>query len=94
MSLVSRKGVCPVCAESVTVRRDGRIRSHGYNKGNGETVSCPGTDQEPRQSSDGEFSALCLADGCSEPTAAIVFYDDQWQSYCRLDTLKVLGGPL
>lgn len=86
-----RRGICPVCFTTVTVRQDGLIRAHGYLKEAGETVSCAGTNKEPRETSEGAFSALCLADDCSEPTSAIVWTQDQWLSLCKQDAVKALS---
>lgn len=89
--MANRKGVCPVCHLTVMVRKDGLIRAHGYLKETEETVACPGTNQEPRISSEGAFSALCLSDDCSKPTAAIVWTGERWDSLCNTHTLAIVN---
>lgn len=86
------KGICSVCGENTSLRKDGFVRAHGYLKQAGQTVPCAGTDQEPRTTSDGAFSALCEKDGCESSTAAIVWFEGTWRSLCGTHGKRALKG--
>lgn len=94
--MASRKGICSVCDENVTVRADGLVRAHGYLRNGEDTpkVWCAGSNQPPRQAADGSFSALCEHEGCTKPTHSIVWLKTRWISLCTRHGMNALRRQL
>lgn len=86
-----RRGICPVCHQTVGVRKDGFIRAHGYLKGSDETIPCAGTDKEPKEGVNGAYSALCMDADCANQTTAIVWTGHAWESLCATHALEALS---